>query len=115
MHLDDVRTHCLSLPHATEGLPFGPDVLVFKVGGKVFALLALDAPFVSLKGDPEANAEACERYAGVTPAYHMNKVHWTSVALQRDVPGSEIRDRIDASYALVVAGLTRRVRAELAV
>lgn len=116
MYLDDLRTYCLSLPHTTEELPFGPDTLVFKVAGKVFAISGLDAipPGVALKCDPERAVELRERYSAITPAYHMNKQHWNGVAFTGEVPDDEIRALVDHSYALVVAGLPKKVREGLA-
>ncbi len=113
MHLDAFRDHALALPGATEDQPFGPDTLVFRVGGKIFALLALDAATVNLKCDPERAVELRERYADVRPGYHMNKRHWNTVALQGDVPAAEIRAMADAAYGLVRASLTRAARATL--
>ena len=112
MHLDALRRHCLAKPGATEDLPFGPDTLVFRVAGKMFALAGLDAipPAVNLKCDPERAADLRERYADVRPGVHMNKTHWNTVGLQGDVPGDVVRDLADHSYALVVAGLPRRLR-----
>ena len=73
MHLDAFRDHCLAQPGATEGLPFGPDTLVFKVGGKMFALINLErtSPAANLKCDPARAVELRERYADVAPGYHM--------------------------------------------
>lgn len=116
MHLDALRTYCLAKPGAAEDLPFGPDALVFKVGGKMFALASLDAlpPSVNLKCDPERAVDLRERYADVQPGYHMNKRHWNTVGLQGDVPAGVIRQLVDHSHDLVVSGLTRRARAALA-
>ncbi len=115
MHLDAFRDHCLALPGATEGLPFGPDTLVFKVGGKMFALMGLDRepPFVNLKCDPERAVELRETFESVTPGWHMNKVHWNSVGLRGDVPSGVIRELADHSYALVVASLPKTARTAL--
>ena len=115
MHLDTFRDHALALPGATEDLPFGPGTLVFRVGGKIFALLALDAPepSVNLKCDPEQAVDWRERYAGIRPGYHMNKRHWNTVALQADVPAAVVRELTDHSYALVRATLPKAVRAAL--
>ena len=117
MHLDAFRDHCLALPGATEDLPFGPDTLVFKVGGKMFALMGLERepPFVNLKCDPGRAVELRERYDDVTPGWHMNKKHWNSVGLRGDVPGETIRGLADHSYALVAASLSKAARAALAV
>lgn len=115
MHLESLRQHCLAKPGATEDLPFGPDTLVFRVAGKMFALANLEwiPPAVNLKCDPERAADLRERYADVRPGYHMNKRHWNTVGLQGDVPADLVRDLVDHSYALVVAGLPRRLRADL--
>ena len=112
MHLDAFRDHALALPGATEDLPFGPETLVFRVGGKIFALLALDAPepTVNLKCDPERAVDLRETYAGVRPGFHMNKRHWNTVDLRGDVPAAEIRAMAGHAYVLVRAGLPRAVR-----
>ena len=115
MHLDDLRTYCLAKPGATEDLPFGPDTLVFRVSGKMFALTGLDPlpPTVNLKCDPERAVELRERYADVAPGYHMSKRHWNTVGLQGDVPTDVVRELVDHSYALVVSGLPKAARAAL--
>ena len=112
VHLDTFRDHALDLPGVTEDLPFGPGALVFRVGGKIFALLALDAPepTANLKCDPERAVDLRERYVGVRPGFHMNKRHWNTVDLRGDVPAAEIREMADHAYALVRAGLRPGVR-----
>ena len=116
MHLDQLRDYCLAKPGVTEGFPFGPDPLVFKVAGKMFALVSLEQipPSVALKCHPARAVELRERYEDVRPAYHMNKTHWNGVGLRGDVQSDVVRELVDHSYALVVAGLPKRVRAELA-
>ncbi|MCU0453081.1 MAG: MmcQ/YjbR family DNA-binding protein [Bacteroidetes bacterium] len=104
MTLDDIRTYCRSKPgHITEGTPFGDDVLVFKVKGKIFLLANLvRIPFqINLKAEPEQAVEWRERYEGVTPGYHMNKRHWNTVVLDGSVPAAEIYRMIDHSHELV--------------
>ncbi len=115
MTLDDLRTACLGKPGAAEEMPFGPDVLVFKVGGKIFALLSLTdlPPTVSLKCDPERAAELRAQYTAVAPGYHLNKRHWNTVRLGGDAPGALVRELIDHSYALVRQALPRAVREAL--
>ncbi len=115
MHLDAFRDHCLSLAGATEDQPFGPDTLVFKVAGKMFALIGLERmpPAANLKCDPERAVDLREEYEAVAPGWHMNKRHWNTVGLQGDVPSAVIRELVDHSYGLVVAGLPARVRAEI--
>jgi predicted DNA-binding protein (MmcQ/YjbR family)/Cu/Zn superoxide dismutase len=115
MHLDAFRDYALALPAATEDLPFGPDTLVFKVGGKMFALASLEAlpPRVALKCDPERAAELRERYAAVSTGAYLDKRHWNSITLDGEVPDDELRAMVVDSHALVVAKLTRKARAEL--
>ena len=115
MHLDAFRDLCLAFPGAIEDQPFGPDVLVFKVQGKMFALTNLERlpPAVTLKGDPERAVELRERYAGIQPGHHMNKRHWNTVALQGDVPGDLLRQLVADAYARVVSGLPKRLRDEV--
>lgn len=109
MDLAQFREYCLSKPGATENTPFGPDVLVFKVGGKMFALAALDEmpTRVNLKCDPDLALELRDRYEQVTPGYHMNKKHWNTVEIENGVPNSEVRKMIDHSYDLVARSLPK--------
>ena len=113
MDLAEFREYCLSKPEATEGTPFGPDVLVFKVRGKMFALAALDeVPVrVNLKCEPDLAVELRDRYEQVTPGYHMNKKHWNTVEIGTGIPEVELRSMIDHSYQLVVKGLPKASRA----
>jgi predicted DNA-binding protein (MmcQ/YjbR family) len=109
MDLAEFREYCLSKPSATEGAPFGPSVLVFKVGGKMFALAALDEvpPRVNLKCDPDLALDLRDRYEQVTPGYHMNKRHWNTVEIESGIPDAELRKMIDHSYNLVIKGLPK--------
>jgi predicted DNA-binding protein (MmcQ/YjbR family) len=109
MDLAQFREYCLSKPRATEGTPFGPDVLVFKVSGKMFALAALDEvpTTANLKCDPDLALELRDRYEQVTPGYHMNKKHWNTVGIEGGIPDSELRKMIDHSYDLVAKGLPK--------
>ncbi|MGB3544269.1 MmcQ/YjbR family DNA-binding protein [Rubrivirga sp.] len=115
MHLDELRDHCLAKPGVTEGFPFDNDTLVFKVAGKMFALMSLERvpTTVNLKCDPERAVQLREEYADVEPGYHMSKVHWNTVGLQGDVPGRVVRELTDHSYDLVVSKLTKAARATL--
>lgn len=115
MGIDELREYCLAKPGTTEGLPFGPTTLVFKVMGKMFALSSLDEPEsrVNLKCDPERSAELREQYEGIIPGWHMSKVHWNTVYTERDVEPDLVRELIDHSYALIVSKLPKKVRAEL--
>ncbi len=112
MRTRDAAAYCRKKAGATEGYPFGPEALVFKVGGKMFALVeeAAAPARISLKCDPGLAEVLRQTYSGVTAGYHMNKEHWNSVLLAGDVPAAEVREFIDQSYELVVGSLPRRVR-----
>ena len=110
MDLAKFRDYCLSKPRATEGTPFGPDTLVFKVGGKIFAITSLDETpaRANLKCDPDLALELRDRYEQVRPGYHMNKKHWNTVELERGIPDRELKKMIDHSYELVSKKSKRR-------
>jgi len=107
---------CGAKPGSAEDYPFGDEVAVFKVAGRMFALVSLGQPpgSVSLKCDPHLAAGLRARHAAVTPGYHLNKRHWNTVALDGSVPDGELLELIDHSYELVVARLTRAARKGLA-
>lgn len=115
MTLERLLAHCTAKPGVEETFPFGPDVLVLKAGGKMFALVGLnDYPyFVNLKCDPERAGELRAEYESVRPGYHMNKTNWNSVDLEGDVPGDLLFELVDHSYELIVAGLPKAKRALL--
>ena len=115
MDLAQFREYCLRKSHATETMPFGPDILVFKVGGKMFALAALDEipATVNLKCDPDVALELRDRYEQIQPGYHMNKKHWNTVEISSGVPEAELRKMIDHSYDLIVKSLPKAAKAKL--
>ena len=102
-------------PGAVEDYPFGDDVAVFKVGGRVFALCTLDGQpgRVSLKCDPTLAEALRDRYPAVTAGYHLNKRHWNTITLDGSLPDRLVRDMIEDSYDLVVSALPKRVREQL--
>jgi predicted DNA-binding protein (MmcQ/YjbR family) len=110
MDLENFREYCLTKPNVTESTPFGPDALVLKVSGKIFAIASLDhvPTHVSLKCDPERALDLRDRYEEVRPGYHMNKKHWNTVELGGRIPPNELREWIDHSYELVAAGLRKK-------
>jgi len=112
VNLETFREYCLSKSGATEGTPFGPETLVFKVGGKIFAITSFDEVPVraNLKCDPDLALELRDRYEQVRPGYHMNKKHWNTVEIESGIPDAEIRKMIDHSYELVVARLPKAKR-----
>ncbi|MGY5847878.1 MmcQ/YjbR family DNA-binding protein [Salegentibacter sp. HM20] len=116
MDIETFRNYCLSKKGVTEELPFGPDTLVFKVMGKMFALAGLDeVPLsVNLKCDPERAIELRETYEEhILPGYHMNKKHWNSLILDGYLEKKLVFELIDHSYKLVVSGLTKKQQQEL--
>jgi len=116
MDIETFREYCLHKKGVTEELPFGPETLVFKVMGKVFALTSLDTtPFrVNLKMDENIVPEYREKYEDIQPGYHMNKKHWNTVYVGSGaIPGPEVRWLIDHSYEQVVKGLTNKLKNEL--
>jgi predicted DNA-binding protein (MmcQ/YjbR family) len=114
MTRDDVLRACGSLPNAVEDYPFGDETAVFKVGGKMFALVPLaGGESVNLKCEPELALELRARHAAITPGYHQNKRHWNTVQLDGSIADDELMEMITHSYDLVVGQLTRAVRAEL--
>jgi predicted DNA-binding protein (MmcQ/YjbR family) len=101
-----------SMPGAVEEYPFGDDVAVFKVGGKMIALVSLEGEpgFVNLKCDPALALQLREEYAAVRPGYHSNKKHWNSVDLDGSLDADEVREMVEHSYELVVSALPKRAR-----
>lgn len=114
MHVEALRDYCLSKPRVEEAFPFDEVTLVFKVGGKMFALTGLHKipPTVNLKCDPEKSLELQDLYDEIEPGYHMNKKHWITVTYT-DLSESFFYELIDNSYDLVVKSLTKKVRIEL--
>ncbi|MBX3100949.1 MAG: MmcQ/YjbR family DNA-binding protein [Bacteroidetes bacterium] len=114
-NLDSIRAFCLALPHTTEDFPFGEDTLVFRVGGKIYALLGTDArPLsINLKCDPDRAQELRARHPAVLPGYHMNKKHWNTVILDGSLPTSLVAELITHSRELVAASLSRKEREAL--
>jgi len=104
---------CGAFPGAVEDYPFGDEVAVFKVGGRMFALIMQGRRSVNLKCDPELALELRAQYKAVSPGYHQNKRHWNTVEVDGDVPDSEWQDMIDHSYELVVNALPKAERAKL--
>ncbi|SNC62549.1 Predicted DNA-binding protein, MmcQ/YjbR family [Hymenobacter gelipurpurascens] len=115
MNIEEFRDYCLLKAGVTEETPFGPETLVFKVGGKVFALTDIDTfGSINLKCDPERAQELREQYDYVLPGYHMNKKHWNTVLIGTGASVGLLRELIDHSYDLVRASLPRKQREELA-
>lgn len=111
MTIEEIREVCLSMKGATEGLPFGDEYLVFKVGGKMFLLIPLEHYTTTffVKTDPEWSVELREQYPQIKGAFHLNKTHWNSVETE-GVPKKLILKLIQHSYDLVFNKLTQKVR-----
>ncbi|MBC6605815.1 MmcQ/YjbR family DNA-binding protein [Hymenobacter sp. BT188] len=115
MNIEDYRDYCLLKSGVTEETPFDDDTLVFKVGGKIFALTSISQyGSVNLKCDPERAVQLREEFDYVLPGYHMNKKHWNTVVIGSGVSASQLREWTDHSYDLVRASLPRAIREELA-
>lgn len=111
MNIESFRQYCLNFPDVTEEFPFGPETLVYKVKGKLFALTDLDLfESINLKCDPDEAIELRERYPAVQPGYHMNKKHWNTVVMDHSIPDRLIKEWISNSYALVRASLPKSQR-----
>ena len=112
MNARELRRWCLRQAGAVEDFPFGPEHSVFKVGGKMFALSALDrTPLeVSVKCEPELAVDLRDSYAAIRPGYHLNKRHWNTITLDGSVSDQLVRDLIEDSYDLVVDALPSRLR-----
>ena len=114
MNIEEFRQYCLSKKGVTEEFPFGPDTLVFKVMGKMFALTNLDGDFsINLKCDPDLAIELREQYPAVLPGYHMNKKHWNTIAIDGSLSNKLINEWTDHSYNLVVDQLPKILKNKL--
>jgi predicted DNA-binding protein (MmcQ/YjbR family) len=113
MDLENFREYCLSKKGVTEELPFGPDILVYKVMGKMFALTSFDFERISLKNFLEKNEELRAEYEEVLPAYHMNKQHWNMVQTNGRVKDVLLREWINESYEIIVNSLPKMTKEEL--
>ena len=115
MDIEALRTYCLSKPGVTESFPFDESTLVFKVMGKMFALVPLERtpPQCNLKCDPDRAVELREEYHGIIiPGYHMSKTHWNTLLLH-GIPPKLIVELINHSYDLIVSKMTKKMKEEL--
>ena len=113
MNVESVRDYCLSLPLATEDFPFDETTLVFRVLGKIFAMIDLeDTTWFVLKCDPEYALELREHYVAIEGAYHFNKKYWNQVFLDGDVDDKLLKQLIDHSVEEVLKKFTKKMRTE---
>jgi predicted DNA-binding protein (MmcQ/YjbR family) len=103
MNIELIRNYCIAKEDVTESFPFGEETLVFKSGGKIFALVNLEGDqSINLKCDPSFAIELRERFPSVIPGYHMNKKHWNTIILDGSIPNKKILSWIDHSFNLVM-------------
>ncbi|MET0760472.1 MAG: MmcQ/YjbR family DNA-binding protein [Flavobacterium sp.] len=118
MNIETYFEYCLSKKGVTEHFPFDEDTLVFKVGGKMFALSSLNQwekgePSVNLKCDPERAEELRAQYDDIKPGYHMSKIHWNTINVNSEVSDALLKELIDHSYELVFRSLTKKIQNEI--
>ncbi len=118
MNLENLYEYCLSKKGVTEHFPFDEDTLVFKVGGKMFALASLSQwekgnPTINLKCNPERAQELRAEYDDIQPGFHMSKIHWNTINVNRNVSNKMILELIDHSYDLVFQSLTKKIQDEI--
>lgn len=115
MNIEYLQNYCLAKPGVEETLPFGPDTLVYKVGGKMFLLTSLDSEEFqfNVKCDPDKAIELREQYDCVQPGYHMNKKHWNTITVDGSVSTALLKEWIDDSYNLVVESLPVKVKSKI--
>lgn len=112
MNIEELRDYCIAKPAVTESFPFDESTLVFKVAGKMFLLTDLvDAFSMNVKNTPEKVIELREQYPSVLPGYHMSKIHWNTVMIDGTISDNLLKEWIDESYNLIVAGFSRKEKA----
>lgn len=111
MNIENVRIYALSLPGATEDMPYGPDWVVFRIEGKIFLHIWLVSPepTCAVKLAPEKGIELRERFEGIKPAYHLNKTHWNDLYLD-NLLDEDVRKWIHESYDIVLSHLPKRLK-----
>jgi predicted DNA-binding protein (MmcQ/YjbR family) len=115
LNIEELRDYCLQKPGATEGLPFGEDTLVYKVGEKIFLLTSISlGNRFNAKCDPELAVELRERYTEVQPGYHMNKKLWNTVYMDGTLTKKLLLEMIDHSYDLIFKSLPQKIQEQIA-
>ncbi|WP_282124578.1 MmcQ/YjbR family DNA-binding protein [Algibacter mikhailovii] len=119
MDIEQIRTYCLSKKETTEGFPFDQDTLVFKVLGKMFALISLKKweqgeAAINLKANPEYSELLRADYNSIRPGFHMSKKHWNTLYIHEgELTSDFIKTLVDHSYDMVVQGMTKKNRDRL--
>lgn len=119
MNIEQLRQYCLHKKAVTEEFPFDEDTLVFKVLGKMFALIGLKKwesgeREINLKCDPDYAEELRAEYSSIQPGYHMSKKHWNTIYINEgELQPKFILELIDHSYVMVIKGMTKKLRESL--
>lgn len=118
MNIQQLYEFCLSKKAVTEHFPFDEDTLVFKVGGKMFALTSLkdwehENAGINLKCDPEKATELRAEFEAINPGFHMSKIHWNTINFNKDVSDKMICELINHSYDLILKSLTKKMQIEI--
>lgn len=115
MDIEEIVEYCMSKPGAEESFPFDEHTIVFKVGGKIFALTGLNdiPPSINLKCDPDKAIMLRESHDEIVPGYHMNKKHWNTVYFDSDLDNKLVKELIDHSYHLVKSSLPKAIQSLL--
>jgi predicted DNA-binding protein (MmcQ/YjbR family) len=115
MDIEHIYQFAIGKPYVEECTPFGPDLVVFKVAGKIFLILPINESTVSInvKCNPEKAIELRERYPCVQPGYHMNKKHWNTISIDGSVSDRLIETWINDSYQLIINNLSKKERSSL--
>ncbi len=112
MDIESLRDLLLGYEHVTEETPFGPDTLVYKIGGKIFAILPINNESMrfALKNTPEKNIELRAEFEGIQGAFHMNKKHWNMLMFEHGLKMSLVKELISESYLLVYSSLPKKIK-----
>ena len=113
MDIESIREYCLSLPKVTEDFPFDGTTLVFRIGGKIFAMMDLeDASKLTLKSDPNQALTLRDKYSEISGAWHMNKKYWNQLNLYGQLSDTLVKQLIRHSYSEVVKKFPKRRQQE---
>ena len=114
MNAEIIRNYCLSKKRTEECLPFDEVTLVFKVMGKIFALMNLNGDLsINLKCNPEKAIDLREHNLAIVPGYHMNKKHWNTLFIDGSLSDKLIFELIDESYLLIIDSLSKKQKLRL--
>ena len=112
MNIEEVREFCLTLPGVTEDSPYGPEMIVFRIEGKIFLHMPLEYADqrISIKLPPEEGQRLRDKYEVVSAGYHLNKIHWNDILIENTFDAEQIKKWIVQSYNLVISGLPKILR-----